>query len=177
MKKTLTFCSVFFLLLLAGSAFAKNNTLGIYAVIDSVTFEPQGTQPNVVRISGVFIVPRPISSGEYLAPQRGYLYFRARPGMEDAARKEWNELRAAAGSGQVVAFGEYWVWAPPNPNNPSDPLRNTHRSLEVKVHSAQEVSPPELYPLPNSRGIVMHRNQSDPDFDKIAAQLRSAARH
>src|SRR5580693_4212635 len=90
------FASVAAVLLLSlapAALFAKNVSVGIYAVIDQVTFEPDGASPNLVRISGVFVVPIPLSSGDYRTPQRGYLYFRIRPGMEQASRKDWNQLK------------------------------------------------------------------------------------
>ena len=124
--------ALFFFALAATPAFAKNVSVGIYAVVDEVTFEPQGSAPNLIRISGVFVVPVPISSGLYRPPQRGYLYFRLRPGMEQAIRKDWSQLKAVAGTGQVVGFAQYWVWVPPNPN---DRLSNMYHSLEARVRT------------------------------------------
>jgi hypothetical protein len=151
------------------AASAKNATVAIYAVVDQVTFEPDGVSPNVVRISGVFVVPIAPSSGLYHPPLRGYLYFRIRPGMEDAVRKDWNELKGIAGTGQVVGFGQYWV------ANPPDPQGNPHRSLKVAVHADHDSAPTEAYPVPHRKGIVKHGDQDDPNFDKIAAQLQKAS--
>ena len=44
---------------------AKNVSVGIYAIVDEVTFEPEGDSPNLVRISGVFVVPPLSTSGSY----------------------------------------------------------------------------------------------------------------
>jgi hypothetical protein len=156
-------------LVLTTTVFAKNVTVGIYAVIDQVTFEPEGSSANLIRISGVFVVPFPMSSGNYKAPQRGYLCFRIRPGMEEATRKDWTELKAMAGTGQVVGFAQYWV------PNPRDPFGNPHRSLEAKVHTGNEAASPDVYPLPNLKGIVKRRDKDDPAFDAIAAQLQEAS--
>ena len=126
------FASVAVVLLLSMitvAVFAKNGTIGIYAVIDQVTFEPEGPSPNFIRISGVLVVPVPMSSGQYRSLQRGYLYFRIRPAMEHETRKDWNELKSLAGTGQVVAFAQYWV------PNPVDPNGNPHCSLEITVHT------------------------------------------
>src|SRR6266851_4702245 len=128
MKPLLVFVAMVVVFSLATAAFAKNGTIGIYAVVDQVTFEPDGPSANLVRISGLFGVPVPMSSGEYRTPQRGYLYFRISPVMEAAIRKDWSELKAIAGTGQTVGFAFYWV---PNPNDPSG---NPHHSLEVRVH-------------------------------------------
>ena len=158
--------AVLLLLLAPSPAFAKNVSLGIYGVIDQVTFEPDGNSPALVRISGVFVVPVPMSSGDYRPPQRGYLYFQIRPGTEQSARKDWSELKALAGTGEVVGFGQYWV------PNPDDPSGNPHHSLEVTVHTGNDRVSPELYPLPNRKGVATHGDQTDPKFDKIAAELQ-----
>jgi len=152
------------------SMIAKNATIGIYAVIDAVTFEPDGSSPNFIRISGVFVVPVPISSGQYRSPQRGYLYFRIRPGMEQATRKDWNELKTVAGTGRAVGFAQYWM---PNLN---DPQGNPHLSLEVKVHTDGDAASPEVYPLPHPKGIVKAGDKEDFQFDNIVAQLQKASR-
>ena len=171
MKSAFVSIAAALLLSLAPAAvFAKNVSIGIYGVIGRVTFEPDGTSPNLVRISGVFVVPISPSSGEYKTPQRGYLYFRIRPGMERATRKDWDELNNSTGTGQVVGFGQYWV------PNPDDPYGNPHHSLEVTVHPDNEAASADVYPLPNLKGIVQHGDKGDPNFDKIAAQLQNALR-
>ncbi len=77
MRPALIFVALVSLFLLTTtSVIAKNATIEIYAVIDKVTFEPGDSSPAFVRISGVFVVPVPMSSGKYGSPQRGYLYFR-----------------------------------------------------------------------------------------------------
>jgi hypothetical protein len=152
------------------SVIAKNGTIGIYAVIDEVTLEPTGPSPNFVRISGVFVVPVPMSSGEYMRPQRGYLYFQIPAGMEQSTRKDWNELKTVAGTGRAVGFAQYWV---PNRN---DLHGNPHHSLEVRVRADGDGAPPEVYPLRHLKGIVKVGGKADPDFGKIAAQLQKASR-
>jgi hypothetical protein len=108
--------SILLLLLPRRSVIAKNASIGIYAIVDHVTFEPDSGMPNSVRISGIFVVP-----GSYVerqlpqSPERGYLYFRIGPGAEQAAQRDWSELKDLAGSGKVVGFGQYWV---PNPDDP-----------------------------------------------------------
>ncbi len=152
------------------SVIAKNATIGIYAVIDAVTFEPDGPSPNFIRISGVFVVPVPISSGQYKSPQKGFLYFRIPSGMEQATRKDWNELKTVAGTGRAVGFGQYWV------SNPNDHQGNPHRSLEVRVHTDGEAASPEVYPLPHPKGIVKAGDKEDFQFDNIVAQLQKESR-
>jgi len=161
---------VLVLSLLPLTLFAKDVTIGVYGIVDQVAFEPDGVAPHSIRISGVFVVPVPISSGDYQPPQRGYLRLQIRPGPEQACRKDWNELKRLAGTGQVVGFGQYWI------PNPDDPFGNPHRSLEVTVHTDRKYAALETYPLPNVKGVVTRGDKDDPKFEKIAAQLQDAYR-
>jgi len=175
MKPALLLVAVSALLLLLppNSVVAKSATVGIYAIIDHVAFEPTGSLPNFLRISGVFVVPVRLSSGSYQMPQKGYLYFRIAPGTEQATRKDWSALSILAGSGKVVAFGQYWV------PNPDDPQGNPHHSLEVKVHAEGDSATPDVYPIPHPGGVMtadamVHDTNHDPGVEKIAAQLQAA---
>jgi hypothetical protein len=164
--------STLLLLLPPKSVIAKNASIGIYAIVDEVTFEPNSSTHNSVRISGVFVVPVPISSGDYRTPQKGYLYFRIAPGAEQATQRDWNELKNLAGSGKVVGFGQYWV------PNPDDPQGNPHHSLEVTVHAEGDLATPDVYPLPRLQGVTevkVSDRDSDPRSYKIAVQLRETA--
>jgi hypothetical protein len=93
--------------------------VGVYALVDNVTFEPNAGKPERIRISGVFItaLETPDNSTVYSAPQRGYLYFRLPAGNEELARREWADLKSVAGTRQAVGFGTSWgakvrVWKP-----------------------------------------------------------------
>jgi hypothetical protein len=165
--------SAFLLLLSSNLTTAKNVGVGIYAIVEHVAFEPDAGSPNFVRITGLFVVPVSLSSGSYRSARRGHLYFRITPGTEQATRRDWDELRSFAGSGKVVAFGQYWV---PNPN---DPQGNPHHSLEVRVHTESGgPAVPDFYPIPQPRGVTEVKGWDkdyDPDSDKIAAQLRDVS--
>ena len=166
-RTPLLFATFLLLLVAATGAAAKSNSIGIYSVVDEVKFDQDGPSPRLVRISGVFVVPRQMSSGEYQTPQRGYLYFRVSPGAEPAARKDWTQLKAVAGTGQVVGFAFYWV------PNPSDPQGNPHHSLEVKVRSDGDAAPPDVYPIPHPEGVVKAGDHDHAFDEKIAAQLQT----
>jgi len=156
-----------FILLGAAVVSAKEATIGIYGLIDRVTLDPDGAAPNTVKISGWFVAPVRMSSGEYGAPQHGTLYLRLPPGQEYFARQDWEQLKKIAGSGRVVGFGQYWV------ANPNDPSGNPHRSLEVTVIPDGQEAQPGVYPEP--RGIAEHGDRNDPHFEEIAVKLREAA--
>ena len=152
--------AILFLSLTSTAVFAKGSNLGIYAVVDQVTFDQRGPSPNAIRISGTFIVPLPMSSGSYTVPERGYLYFRSPPGKELAARTEWHKLKTAAGTGRIVAFASYWV---PDPNDPGG-----HYALKVRVRKDGDVRPPDVYPVTHPDGVVKASDRN-PHFDRIAA--------
>jgi hypothetical protein len=85
--------------------------IGVYALVDKVTFEPNADKPERIRISGVFITAKetPDNSTVYGEPQRGFLYFRLPKGNnEDLARREWADLKSIAGTRQVVGLGTSW---------------------------------------------------------------------
>ena len=126
-----------------------------------------GLTPTWVRISGVFAVPVPMSSGAYQTPRRGYLYFRIRPGAERESRRDWSQLKSVAAIGQVVGFASYWV------PNPSDPRGNPHHSLTVRMDG--DTGPPDVYPIPFAQGIVRAGDKGDFD-EAVAAELRKPSR-
>jgi hypothetical protein len=111
--------------------------IGVYALVDKVTLEPNADKPERIRISGVFITAKatPDNSTVYGEPQRGYLYFRLPKGnSEDLARGEWADLKSIAGTRQVVGLGTSW-------------------GAKVRVTTPnQETTSPAEYPMGN--GVV-----------------------
>jgi hypothetical protein len=81
-----------------------SDPIGIYALIDKVVLEPSEGNPQRVQIWGAFSVADRADRNAYSPPVRGYFYY-ALPGEKDeTARAEWNDLKATAGSGQIIAF-------------------------------------------------------------------------
>jgi len=80
--------------------------VGIYAIVDRVVLEPNEQSPDRIQVWGSF------STSRDPAAKRGYLYLRAPFPQElrDAALKEWKDLKAVAGSGQAVAFGQQYFY-------------------------------------------------------------------
>jgi hypothetical protein len=113
--------------------------IGVYALVDTVAFEPNADRPERIRISGVFsvAVETPDNSTVYSAPQRGYLSFTLPSlpsGNQDLARREWADLRSVAGTRQVVGFGASW-------------------GEKVRVRKPdEEAKAPDEYPIAN--GVV-----------------------
>jgi hypothetical protein len=93
--------------------------VGVFAVIEKVVFEPDGTtaaNAERVQVWGAFSY---VEGGiQFAGPlhdiERGYMYFtlpKGTPAQVQAARNEWADLKGVAGTGQGVAFGQ-WI-APP----------------------------------------------------------------
>jgi len=91
--------------LLAFEAGAYSDRTGIYARVDKVVLEPNATAPERIQIWGAFALARKEDRNTYDPAQRGYLYFSCKPGKEEICRKEWADLKAIAGTGQVLGFG------------------------------------------------------------------------
>jgi len=79
--------------------------IGIYARIDKVVFEPNASAPERIQIWGAFALASKANRNNYEPSQRGYLYYSLKPGKEEVCRKEWNDLKANAGTDQIIGFG------------------------------------------------------------------------
>jgi hypothetical protein len=106
-----------FLVLAALMSMAANLTasgpLAIYATVEKVIFEPNEQAAERIQIWGAFsFVDGGIRNGRSASPpQHGYLYLsvppRNTPSERDAIKKEWADLKAVAGTDEVVAFGDW----------------------------------------------------------------------
>jgi hypothetical protein len=96
-------CFSLFVLTLKTDAYS--DWTGVYARIDKVVFEPNATAPERIQIWGAFALASKQDYNSYDPAQRGYLYFSLKPGKEDVCLKEWADLKAVAGTGEIVGFG------------------------------------------------------------------------
>ena len=106
------------LLWFAGAtALAASGPVGIFGIVERVVFEPNDRAPERVRIFGAFAY---VDGNEQTTivtspARRGYLYFKlpttaennATPREIEAAKVEWADLKAVAGTGQAVGFGRW----------------------------------------------------------------------
>jgi hypothetical protein len=111
--------------LLAGAASAAraSDPTGIYAFVDRVVFEPSDTAPERIQVWGGFALAKTENRDDYHHAERGYLYFKLRPGDEEICKKEWADLKSVAGTGQMVAFGS-------RPENKAITLRKADAKAE-----------------------------------------------
>src|SRR5205814_6179031 len=123
-----------------------------YAIVEKIVLEPNNSMPDRIQVWGVFALNNGKPGAGYLAPQRGYMYFKlpseeqtqnsggARTNSRPIALAEWNDLKMLAGSGKVMAFAERTTGA-----GPSGPLYWTAR-----IRPATETpAAPEVYPIYN----------------------------
>ncbi len=81
--------------------------MGVYARVDSVSYEPDKATATKVKINGVFALHQGGSAFDYGEPQAGYMYFECPAGKENECREQWNELESYAGSKTTCAgFGQ-----------------------------------------------------------------------
>lgn len=172
---------------LASTPSFASTRVAIYAIVDDVAFEPSDREPERVWISGMFVVPQPISSGLHQAPARGHLYFELNADDPDGTRADWQALRAAAGTGQAVGFGEYWMPCSRAPSRvtlgPAFPgAEDAACSFETAVDTTDRTrATPRPYPKPSEEGVVTvfdHDDDLCPRFGepsvRIVANLREA---
>lgn len=94
---------------------AASGPLGIYGIIEKVVFEPNEQSPEQVQVWGVFAYVDGAGSagGATSAPRRGYLYLAlpsrvsSSPAQVETIRREWADLKAVAGTGDAVGFGQW----------------------------------------------------------------------
>ena len=98
-------CGAAVLALLA-PAIRASDPIGVYAFVSRVVLEPNATAPDRIQVWGGFALAKKTPNRlEYHDPERGYLYFKLRPGEEEVCKKEWADLNSVAGKQQIVAFG------------------------------------------------------------------------
>jgi hypothetical protein len=113
------------------------------------------------------------------------LYLSLSPTNAESTRRDWEALKANAGLGSVVGFGEYWmrcslVRSAPLPLPPD--AENANCSTEITVVETDSTrATAEPYPKPSSEGVVTVFDDADdicPRFGQssvqIVAQLRAA---
>jgi hypothetical protein len=111
----------------AARTHAFSDPLGIYVIVDKVVLEPDTASPERIQIWGAFVFASKQDRYSYDAPERGYLYFSCKayqPSEVEVCRKEWADLKASAGTGQVLGFGSRSMPRPhlrKRDDKPSDP--------------------------------------------------------
>ena len=105
--------TMFAMAVLLSSPLHASGPLGVYAVVEKVVFEPTEANATRILVWGSFALFEP-TDGSVTRAVRGYMYFSLptqsnprRPNEPEMARREWSDLKAVAGTGQAVGFGEW----------------------------------------------------------------------
>jgi hypothetical protein len=101
---------------ISSSILMADGPVAVYAMVQKVVFEPSEAAPKTLQIWGVFVwVDGGLKSpGPINLPQRGYIYFKLPDGAAEASatKEQWMEIKAIAGSNQIIAFGD-WKYSGP----------------------------------------------------------------
>ena len=97
-------------LLVGAAVLTASGPLGIYGIVEKVVIEPSEAAPDRMQVWGAFAYVEGASAQglTVTAAKRGYLYFRMDPSQADAIKSEWADLKAVAGTGQAIAFGQWF---------------------------------------------------------------------
>jgi hypothetical protein len=96
-------------------AIHASGPIAVYARVDKVVIEPNPDAAHgTIQIWGVFSVAKPKNANDFQPASRGYLYYTLprMPGYRQVVLQEWNDLKAIAGTNQIVAFGSQWYGTP-----------------------------------------------------------------
>jgi hypothetical protein len=116
--------------MLAAPVARASDPIGIYGFVDRVILEPNDTAPERIQVWGGFALAKEGAGNvQYYDAERGYLYFKLRPGDEEVCKKEWADLKSVAGTKQIVSFGTRYDYPQP-----------TLRKSDAKVEK------PDVYP-------------------------------
>jgi hypothetical protein len=130
-----------------------SDPIGIYALVDKVSFEPNETSPERIQIRGAFAMAEG-NGYNYKKAERGYLYYQVNPDQPAACRNEWADLKSVAGTGQIVAFGSRYG------------EKGTLHKPGTKPAN------PDLYPV--AMGLTKVKEEKDYEPVRQLARLRDA---
>ena len=102
------------LFVLGASVVRASGPLGIVAVVDKVVFEPNEANAERIQVWGAFASAEGGTArlNQFSPAKKGYMYFRipeaASAAQRQAIRNEWADLKAVAGKGEAVGFGQWF---------------------------------------------------------------------
>lgn len=147
-----------FVALLAAGVLAvpvsASDPMGVYCIVDKVVYEP-ADRPERAQIWGACALASP-EDWSFQEAAKGYFYYSIPAGREQIVRAEWNDLRSAAGTGQVVGFGRRY-----------SPVGRFRRASDRPEQ-------PDLHPI--HTGVLKLGNSVPGHLRELAESLRVAAR-
>jgi hypothetical protein len=142
--------------LAVGGAARASDPIGGYLIVDKVVLEPADA-PTTIQIWGSIALAKGERGSFYNDPVRGYLYYKAPSGKEDVCRKEWNDLKKAAGTAQIIGFGSRYELK----------ALGSIRKADAKPEA------PDTYPLSNGLVKIGEDEDSTPFNEGNAVYLRA----
>jgi hypothetical protein len=177
-------------LLVGATHLTASGPLGIYGIVEKVVVEPHEKTPERIQVWGAFAYVDG-AAGQSLTvstAKRGYLYFRLPTGADgvtdrsqvEVIKKEWADLKAVAGTGQAIGFGQ-WGYIGAFPGLKPDTRSNmppyileraqVNQQTDLRVRPASEApGSPALYQT--NAGIVKLREGGS--HAEIVKQLQDA---
>jgi hypothetical protein len=137
-------------------ALRASDRIGVYAVVEKTTLEPNDTQPVRIQIWGAFAQAVTTNPNDYNDPQRGYLYYTCPAGQESTCRKEWSDITSVAGKGTGIGFGSRF--------------KGTGRIRKAD----EKPSAPDPYPI--EMGVMKLGPDANSYHSGIASKLNAALR-
>src|SRR5262249_39130365 len=143
---------VVFASLLFVRTLTASGPVGIYALVEKVVFEPSERAPERIQVWGSFaLVDGGVGRTSATPAQRGYLYFTypttagARgQTLSESIKKEWMDIKAVAGTGQAIGFGN-WVYIGPLTSGQIYPTWGGD-SANLRVHpDSEKPGSPSIY--------------------------------
>jgi hypothetical protein len=144
MKKATVFAAVLAAAVIAAAGLGASDRMSVYAKVDKVILEPSAEAPTTVQIWGVFSIAHRANPNDYQPAARGYLYYSLPSRSPELARREWNDLKSIAGTGEIVAFGSRWEGVPrlrQADDKPSNPDAYTLNTGVTKVQGNTQYAP------------------------------------
>jgi hypothetical protein len=120
---------------------APSGAIGIFGIIERVAFEPDDRAPERIKVWGAFAYVDGGVRGLTISPaKRGFMYFtlpsrNTDPATIRATRAEWNDLKAVAGTGQAVGFGQWWYIGQFGGLHPDEVPPSGYPAADLRVRS------------------------------------------
>jgi hypothetical protein len=157
-------------IVVSASNLMADGPVGVYAIVQKVVFEPSEAAPKTLQIWGVFVwVDGGLKSpGPINLPQRGYIYFKLPEGAAEAsaAKKQWMDIKAVAGSNQIIAFGD-WKYSGPF-EDLYIPVTGGQEDVRVRKQ-AEAPSKPIAYPI--KTGLI--KIADDPAHESLRSLMKA----
>jgi hypothetical protein len=166
---------------------AASGPASVYAIVEKVVFEPNESSPERIQLWGAFsfvVQERALQLGApspaetVTNPQRGYMYFSLPPDKPEQAavvRAEWVDLKAVAGTGQAVAFGQWMsMGGAVYGGVPSGRFMNSIPVARLVPLVVLTATPPHAEPAPYAINTGLVKLAADGSHAELVQKLRAA---